>query len=532
VLAVVRQLRRRLGSELRLALFTLPFEIVRLRNTGDIQWFDAIYEGEKGERDESEYRTYIARTLHANRLRLHHAIVNEQPTLLLTHWMMLNEIIDGASTARVRVVSLLEENEWSDVIPGLPAAWNFGFADDVIFADNVRSGSEGLGPRQKRVGCLTEPPSAAEAGQVSELSGLAPEIRLVTVNSGGGAYVRTHDMLDAMLHVAAARPDETYVFLIGPLVPPAVREALARAATSSKNVRLLIEPERGSIRRTLERASLVVTAGGTNSVAEALVLKKKVLVVNPNGTEFSNDLCRLRAFEQAGLLRILHTADVTCDLTKAVGEALDSMDPAVPPALLTGAADAAELLIRWLAPPGTAQADAAYSGRYQSTTKILHEQWIAVFIFDCRVPLSVRSEIVAAARTIARPVTIDLPVTFESDTIVRETEMTRVHSILAYCRAAEKMDVFLTLAAADDAPLLAERLVLPDGYWILAESGAQAEHEDRSGRPGQHLPERVQLLCQSLASHGIKRNVFGSAPAREYPNDYVRQAYSPFGDYH
>ncbi|TMI99513.1 MAG: hypothetical protein E6G97_21575 [Alphaproteobacteria bacterium] len=498
VLAVARALRASAPDPIRLALLTLPFEQRRLAHLGDDGIFDAIHLCEEGA--ETEYCAYIARTLAANRRHFRAAIARERPQLVVTHWMMLAELIDGLDLGGARHVAILEETEWGHVVPGSAQAADFAFVDHVLFADGFRVDAEGLAPRQERVGCIAalRPPALPPTAQAA-----AP---CIVVNSGGGAYTRTHAMLAAALDAAHALREARFRLLLGPLVPDPVRGDLAARATALPNVELLLDPPERDIVAALAHADLVVSTGGTNSLAEAFAFGKRVLVVNPNGSATENDLCRLRAFARAGLLAVHDTAEPRFSMAAAISAALAAPAPAVP---ADGAQRSAAALRRMLADD---------QGKALAAIRFL-----LVLLLPGVTP-DVAQQLIMRTRSAWRVVPLSISPLAGEDAILRRAETARFHDLHDFLSSTAACEIAM-VAQGPIAEDLVSALMVPGSFFLLADRAPEALSRCQ---PGFAL-ERADAPWTSLLPDW---QAFRVTPVwQEYPPDYVRAGYNPFAEY-
>jgi len=185
---------------------------------------------------------------------------------------------------------------------------------------------------------------------------------LILVMGGGGAdaFPLAAAFLEAFPLVLAEMPAQALV-VTGPNMPRPKRQALA-ALGASLPVRV-----RTSVRDTgpwLQRAAVVVTMAGYNSLAEVLRWERKALVV-PRAGPSAEQRMRSRLFAERGLVRALPPEDLSperlaCDLLHLLTENTIPDRERIPP--LDGAQRAAAAILDAMRGEGEATALIAGGG--------------------------------------------------------------------------------------------------------------------------------------------------------------------------
>jgi predicted glycosyltransferase len=172
----------------------------------------------------------------------------------------------------------------------------------------------------------------------------APDEPFILVTGGGGAdaFPLANNFLKALPMLDPDLPKQA-VILTGPNMQRGDREALLARATPS--VRL--EGGFDKAEEWIQKAAVVITMGGYNSLCEVLKWQKKALVV-PRPGPSTEQRMRAQLFAERGLVRMLDAADLSPERLagELVGLLHDDMLPNaanVPP--LDGAQRAAALLL-------------------------------------------------------------------------------------------------------------------------------------------------------------------------------------------
>lgn len=171
-------------------------------------------------------------------------------------------------------------------------------------------------------------------------SGNRPVV-LVTGGGGQDAMALCTTAL-AALELLADRPSPRGLIVTGPFMPDDDRAVLAERA--SRGGHLLVEST--DTTEAMATADAVVTMGGYNTLAEAMMLGRRPIVV-PRSTHKREQLMRALAFEEHGLVRCLEPGAASA---QAMAEALEAeiLRPSVVDAarfLDVGAVRTAELLL-------------------------------------------------------------------------------------------------------------------------------------------------------------------------------------------
>lgn len=176
---------------------------------------------------------------------------------------------------------------------------------------------------------------------------------LVMGGGGGDAYPLIATFLDCLPRLQRLAQLRAVV-LTGPNMSAEERASLATRCTSDA---VRVEAARDDVHLLLERADVVVTMAGYNSLCEVLAARKKALVVPRSGPSEEQRI-RSRLFSERRLVRVLDPADLAPErLAREIAELLDERDEAerewIP---LDGSERAARLLLAALAPAPTAAA--------------------------------------------------------------------------------------------------------------------------------------------------------------------------------
>jgi predicted glycosyltransferase len=192
------------------------------------------------------------------------------------------------------------------------------------------------------VGYLSRPKPDENPAQVRERLGLG-DGRLVVVTTGGGAdgAPLLHHYL-TMLGLDLLPADVVSLVVAGPRMGDDERATIDLLAASLP--RLSVVPSLPDLVNVLNAADLVVTMGGYNTLAEAVGLGKRTLVV-PRVEPWREKLIRAQRFSAYGLVTMLHPIGLTAErLAWAIRQALASPPPTA--TLRFGGADRiADLLI-------------------------------------------------------------------------------------------------------------------------------------------------------------------------------------------
>jgi len=513
VSAVIKELRK--ISDARISLFTLPFEVPRLRRLGEDHLFDAIYVGAGGEAT-TDYLEYVINHYYENRICFHHAFYQEQPDVLIFHWMMLIEVIDVACLSRCRVVGLLEETEWGYVVPGSPKARYFPFIDEVIFCDNLQLDRGGLHPHQYRVGCITEfataRPVAADTAPIAARFGLPAGLPLILVNTAGGTYRRTHRYVRQVLSVAERRSDLAFLVMIGPMCPDELCDQVQAKSQILPNLMTVSDPSREEVKRLVSAADLSVHSGGISSTAECLALHKKFLVVNPVGSDHENDACRVQRLAQEGLCLLIETADEDEEdntLSQAIDNALSSTPPLdqVP---TDGAVQVASLLKEWLGNPAK---------------KAVSDRSALVCFFAPDVDVSMRLQAKEICPDDWHYLAIDLPASAVDCSLSLDLEVNRVHRLIASLRSY-KETLFVAVVGADPKyDRLLHQLLLSHEILFISTRSPSLEPRFVSEAVKTSLSFPIDEIQSLLGRDARCYRVKPPIPEHE---DYVEPQFSPF----
>jgi predicted glycosyltransferase len=139
-----------------------------------------------------------------------------------------------------------------------------------------------------------------------ELDSLSlPPGRLVLCQMGGG---QDGDRLANAFSQATLPLDTNAVILTGPFLPDGCRERLhawSHREPRKRTIEFLSYPD-----RLLQRADVLITMGGYNSISEALCYGKPTLVV-PRVKPRTEQLIRAHRFRELGMVDVLHPNETT-----------------------------------------------------------------------------------------------------------------------------------------------------------------------------------------------------------------------------
>lgn len=166
---------------------------------------------------------------------------------------------------------------------------------------------------------------------------------LILVMGGGGADA--FPLASAFLEAIRILPERVQaVLLTGPNMPSSDREAIYAQAASSP---VRVEAGFQDVTAWIERASVVVTMAGYNSLCEVMRLQRKALVV-PRAGPSAEQRIRGRLFSERRLVRLLDPVDLdperlAAELGRLLGDEAIPNLANIPP--LDGAQRAADLLL-------------------------------------------------------------------------------------------------------------------------------------------------------------------------------------------
>jgi len=200
-------------------------------------------------------------------------------------------------------------------------------------------------------GFVVRHPPAADPAELREQHGLPRNgpLVLATVGSGSDGYPVLEAARMAIERLRAAIPDLVAVLVTGPYMPADQQAALRAQATPHCRV-----CERADTFQLMASADAVVSMGGYNSLCEALVLGRPLVIV-PRATHKVEQQIRAETLAAHGLARWVHPRDLSNgDLAEALEWALrrDRNDHArrvretIPS--FDGAARLTAFLSRWL----------------------------------------------------------------------------------------------------------------------------------------------------------------------------------------
>ena len=200
-------------------------------------------------------------------------------------------------------------------------------------------------------GFVVRHPPAADPAELREQHGLPRNgpLVLATVGSGSDGYPVLEAARVAIERLRAAIPDLVAVLVTGPYMPADQQAALRAQATPHCRV-----CERADTFQLMASADAVVSMGGYNSLCEALVLGRPLVIV-PRATHKVEQQIRAETLAAHGLARWVHPRDLSPgDLAEALEWALrrDRNDHArrvretIPS--FDGAARLTAFLSRWL----------------------------------------------------------------------------------------------------------------------------------------------------------------------------------------
>jgi predicted glycosyltransferase len=173
----------------------------------------------------------------------------------------------------------------------------------------------------------------------------APGRRVVaSVGGGSDGFAALRVTIQALESLKAEFPDLTARLFAGPLMPKSEYETLREMARPHHG---FLELERFSshLLRYTAHADVAVTMGGYNSLLEAVLHARNVVVI-PRVFPRQEQLIRALAFERAGLLQMVDPYTLCCEsLQRALHAALTSQArPARPAAEI--AADGTRNMLR------------------------------------------------------------------------------------------------------------------------------------------------------------------------------------------
>jgi predicted glycosyltransferase len=161
-------------------------------------------------------------------------------------------------------------------------------------------------PKLHYCGYVVRDPPAADGDGLRRELGLPPNgpLVLTTVGSGSDGYPVLNAALAAVERLHATFPDLSAVFVTGPFMPPQQQARLCRRATATCR----IVPHADTF-RLMAAADAIVSMGGYNSVCEALVAARPLVIV-PRATHKIEQRLRAEALAARGLARWVHPRDL------------------------------------------------------------------------------------------------------------------------------------------------------------------------------------------------------------------------------
>ena len=237
---------------------------------------------------------------------------------------------------RLDVIEALEERFDRILIYGHPAVF-----DTVATYDLPAS----VAAKAHYSGYLCAPRDDLDPDSLGARLGLDSRPLLLVTGGGGQDALPLFSATLGALPLLGADPKPQALLVTGPFMPTEERRQVEALA----DPRLCLIQETTDVVEAMAAARAAVTMGGYNTLAEAMMLGRRPIVV-PRATHKREQLMRAQAFEERGLARCLPPADLS---PAVIAETLDAELEA--PAMIDAteyldphAARAAELLLEVL----------------------------------------------------------------------------------------------------------------------------------------------------------------------------------------
>lgn len=172
---------------------------------------------------------------------------------------------------------------------------------DTIARKMKFCGFLGTTPEENGGAAPVEAPEAGEPG----LPGGVKRFVLATVGGGEDGFDLLRCVLESLRY---AREAHATVLVTGPDMPPSRRAEIEKLRRASAHPVFCLDYT-PYLERLMEAASVVVTMGGYNTLCE-VVSRRKPAVVVPRVRPRTEQLIRARQWEERGLLRLLHPAEL------------------------------------------------------------------------------------------------------------------------------------------------------------------------------------------------------------------------------
>jgi predicted glycosyltransferase len=224
----------------------------------------------------------------------------------------LRDIMDDADRIRAAWRELGVYEAFEDLYDGIAvygSAKLFDVAEAYAIPESVR-------PKLHYCGYVVREAPTVDPAEVRERHQLPRNGPLVvaTVGSGFDGYPVLEAACAAVERLQASVPDLHAILVTGPFMPPDQQAVLRARATSTCGV-----VSRADILQLMGAADAIVSMGGYNSVCEALLVARPLVIV-PRETQKVEQRIRAEALASHGLARCIHPAAL--DGT-SLAEALD-----------------------------------------------------------------------------------------------------------------------------------------------------------------------------------------------------------------
>ena len=273
------------------------------------------------------------------------ALKKESPATKFVFGM--RDIMDGVGRIRGQWQELGVYGALEDLYDGIAVYGSrdlFDVAEAYAIPSSVRS-------KLHYCGYIVRETESADPHAVREQYRLPPSGPLVVATVGGGSdgYAVLEAAQAAVLRLQANHPDLTAILVTGPLMPAEHVQRLLGQATPTCRV-----VSRADNFQLMAVADAVVSMGGYNSVCEALVAGKPLVIV-PRSTHKIEQQIRAETLASRGLARYVHPKELSGEKLASALEWALSRDRQAHSALVRelilsfdGATRLTEYLGRWL----------------------------------------------------------------------------------------------------------------------------------------------------------------------------------------